>query len=615
MLRAGRDSMLPPKHCRCDCHSLQGGLVKQVLCVFCLALLLSLPGGALGQQPPPRTPQTPASPSAAAASKDEEAAQQRVLAVLRVRSFAERVLTYNDVSLKMTTLAHLANLLWKDDEPYARQLFSKALGFYEAASTSEARPRATAWRRVIMLIARRDPAWAKRLSDAALAAESAGQQSTSRPLRTDFNIAYEMVKENPEQASEFAERSLRGGVSPSMHALLLQLRLRDEAAANALFLKTLDGLLSQPTVDAALLSRLGTYVFTSPRLDGSADPTSMAVIGLRGVALGVPDLTADRPGVPPALVRAYLSAVTKLLMRPIADPNQRQLYYVMGHFMAAKAERYAPELVALMRAAMSTLAQSVPPALTQESTYANFRTKPPQEIGDRLQSIEEIADQATREAAYLFFVADLCQKGDFARARTVAYRIQEINASAQLQTLIDFGEAARMLDKGGKMLAEVEKRAAKLPPGLESAVLWLGIAHASAGAGDMQRADEALRSALKAARSVEDSRRPYLVLNAATQYTRFDRAQAVETLSEAVREFNAQTPEALARTNWRQRVTIGSRYREFPVRARGLEFGFRPAMAKLAAMDVEATLAEVLKLKAEPQQSQGLMALALATLK
>lgn len=38
-------------------------------------------------------------------------------------------------------------------------------------------------------------------------------------------------------------------------------------------------------------------------------------------------------------------------------------------------------------------------------------------------------------------------------------------------------------------------------------------------------------------------------------------------------------------------------------------------MPKLAALDLEATLAEVLKLKNEPQQSQGLMALTAALLK
>jgi hypothetical protein len=589
--------------------------MKQLQCVFCLAVLLSLAGSGLGQQPA-RRPGPPAKPSSAPNSKDEEAKQQRILAVLRVRSFAERVFAFNDVSLKATTLAHLANLLWKEDEPYARQLFTKALDFYSnAVATSEVKPRATAWRRVIMLIARRDPAWAKRLTDAALASESSEQnssQNSSSQLQTDFSIAYDMVKDNPEQAPEFAERSLRGGVNPAMHALLLQLRTRNEAAANALFLKTLDQLLGQAVVDAELMFRLGAYVFTSPKLDDPTNPTVLAFVGLRNVGLGVPDLTADRPGVPPTIVRAYLSAA-KLMLRPIADPKQRQLYYVFGHFMTPKAEKFAPDLVPLIAGAMSTLAQNVPPALTDESAYANFKMTAP--AGDKLEAIENIADQQTREAAYLFFTYDLWQKGDFARARTIASKIQDINTSAQLQTLIDFGEAARMLDKGSKALDEVEKRAGKMPPGLESTVLWLGIAYASIEAGETQRADEALRAALKAARSVEDARLPFLLLNAATQYASFDRAQSVATLADAVREFNARTPDALAKTNWRQRVAIDRYYREFTVKTRGLEFGFGPSIPKLAAMDIEATLAEMLKLKAEPQQAQGLMSLTAAILK
>lgn len=282
----------------------------------------------------------------------------------------------------------------------------------------------------------------------------------------------------------------------------------------------------------------------------SADPTMIAFIVLRDVGLGVPDLTADRPGVPPALARAFINTVTKLMLRPITDAKQRQLYYVLGRFMTPKAERFAPDQLSLIAAAMSTLAQNVPPALADESAYANFKP-PTAQTGDRLEAIENIADQSTREAAYLFYTYELWQKGDFALARTVASKIQDLNTSTQLQTLIDFKEAARMLDKGGsKSLAEVEKRAAKLPPGVESALLWLSIAYASIEAGDTPRADDALRAATKAARGVEDARLPLLLLNAAAQYSRIDRAQAVATLAEAVREFNAQTPEALAHVIW-----------------------------------------------------------------
>jgi hypothetical protein len=588
--------------------------MQQLKSVFCLALLISLAGTALCQQPA-RKSRPAADPQSASLSKDEEARQQRLLAVLRVHGFAERVFAYNDVSLKATTLAHLASLLWKDDEPYARQLFTKALDFYNnAASTSEVKPRATAWRRVVTLIARHDPAWAKRLTDAWLASEGAAGGSSGN-LNTDFGIAYELLQDSPQQVTEFAERSLRGGVSPDMYRLLIQLRTKDEAAANALFLKTLDQLLGQPTVDAELLFRLGLYIFTSPKLDASADPTMMAFVFLMNVGFGVPDITADRPGVPPAVVRAFINTVTKLMLRPIADPKQRQLYYVLGYFMTPKAERFAPDQLSLIAGAMSTLAQNVPPALTDGSAYANFKPPAPQ-TGDRLEAIENITDQSLREAFYLYYVYDLWQKGDFALARTVASRIQDLSTSAQLQTLIDFKEAARLLDKGAKSLAEVEKRAARLPPGLESTMLWLGIAYASIEAGDTQRADEALRAATKAARSVEDARLPFLLLNAATQYGRFDRAQAIATLAEAVREFNAQKPEALARVIWRQHVAIdANRYRDFGIKTRGLEFGFTSAMPKLAALDLEATLAEVLKLKNEPQQSQGLMALTAALLK
>ncbi|HEX8144092.1 MAG TPA: hypothetical protein VF553_15940 [Pyrinomonadaceae bacterium] len=587
--------------------------MKRLRCVFCLSLLFALAGSVCGQQPSrkPRPANNPTTP----APKDEAASQQRILAVLRVHGFADRVLAFNDLNIKTTTLATLAGMLWKDDELYARQLFTKALDLATtAASPSEKKPGPNLWRRVVTLIARRDPAWARRLTDAALSFDSSNPNTTSR-METNFNIAADLVRDDASSVPEFVERSLRNGVHPWMSSLLIQLRIRNEPAANALFLKTLDQLLSEPAVDAELFFRLGTYVFTSPKLDGSADPTVVAFVALRNVGLGVPDLTADRPGVPPTLVRAYLNTAAKLMLRPIADPKQRQLYYVLGYFMTPKAEKFAPELVSVMTAAMSTLASTVPPELAQESSYANFRVTAPKEPGERLQDIESLPDQNTRDIGYMIFVYELWQKGDFKRARTIAAKIMDTGTSAQLQTLIDFGEAARLLDKGNTSLAEAEKIAGKLPLGVESAVLWLGIAYASAEAGDMQHADEALSAALKAARSVEDARKPYLMLNAAIQYARFDRVQMVSALAEAVREFNNQTTEALARVIWRQKVTIGVVGREFLLKMRGVEYGFGPSMPKLAAMDMEATLAEVLKLKGEQQQAQGLLALAGGLLK
>lgn len=61
---------------------------------------------------------------------------------------------------------------------------------------------------------------------------------------------------------------------------------------------------------------LGTYIFTSPKANNS-DPTSLMITRVGDV--GIIDITADQPGISPALVRAYLDVAVKILSRPVSE--------------------------------------------------------------------------------------------------------------------------------------------------------------------------------------------------------------------------------------------------------------------------------------------------------
>src|SRR6266498_2098176 len=56
---------------------------------------------------------------------DLNAQEARRLNVVRVKAFADRAFGFQDLKLKTLTLSQLADVLWVDDEAYARQLFVK----------------------------------------------------------------------------------------------------------------------------------------------------------------------------------------------------------------------------------------------------------------------------------------------------------------------------------------------------------------------------------------------------------------------------------------------------------------------------------------------------------
>jgi len=407
------------------------GVVKRVVQLCALACCVSLwpapVASARQQQQQPGAAKPHAAPPAGAeATKDPEAetlAQQKeaeeAQAIQRATGFAERLLALKRTDVKASAVARLADLLWKHDEAAARRLFSTALELASAKpgdAAAEAQSKARVRRNVFGLLARRDPESAKRLIDEAAA--DGGEALAAERAESDFRVAYDLVKSEPGQSARFAERSLRGTVPPDMYSLLILLRLKDEAAANALFLRTLEQLSAQPSLDADALLSIGTYVFTSPAFNHN-DPTVPPDI-TRVVGVGhhlVYDITADRPNVPREMVRAYLSFAARVLARTGAPPAERPKLYAAAHLLIPKAQRHAPELVQPLMLARQQLVSDVPPELTQEAAYANFKAPVSKEPDEAVREIEKERSAGRRDEQYLILISDLWRRADFERAR------------------------------------------------------------------------------------------------------------------------------------------------------------------------------------------------------
>jgi hypothetical protein len=258
--------------------------------------------------------------------------------------------------------------------------------------------------------------------------------------------------------------------------------------------------------------------------------------------------------------------------------------------------------------------QEVPAELASGTALANF-SAPLKDAEEALRDIAKKTGRDERDGGYLSVAFTLWQRKEFERARTVAARISDDEARHKLATMIDFGEGARALDADPPDPSGAERLARKLPAGVERALLWLGIADALFGAGQPQRGEAAVNEALASARQLNEARRPFLTLNAAAQLARVDPSLAQTTLTGSVLEFNARSAEASGGALWQQRIEAGRMWRDFPLRVRGVSYGWGRALPPLLSTDLEGTVAAVGRLEAEPMRAQALLVAAAFILK
>jgi hypothetical protein len=537
--------------------------------------------------------------------------KQKSLAISYAYLFRERILNLQDAKTKSLACARLADLLWNHDETFARNLFNAALRFSapnRASASSKELATASQWSEIVALIERRDPQWAKQIVDSIEPAEKDATLAERSKVR--FDNGYALLKSDTAQAVNYIERSLRGGINPFMHSFLISLRLKNETAANTLFLRVLEQVAASPGIDADTLLRLGAYVFTSPKIDPhdpTVPPDTIIVIGVGNLLL--PDITADRPNISTQVIWSYLKCAAEILTREAANPTQQApSFYAAGYMLLPKFEKFAPNQTYLIHAAMQLLAAKVPPPLLQDSAYENLKAPAQTDLEQTLKDVEQDEKNQYRDEKYLSLVSELWFRSEFASARKVSARISDEVARASLDTLINFKEAANLIEHE-KAIARVEEIAFRLPHGVERAMLWLGIARVRFTAKRPQRALEAINEALASARKVSDARRPFLLLSAAGQLAAIDADQAKVILLESIRELNAQEAEALTEVQWEQRIECGLLWRYFPLTVKGVEFDFRQTLRPLLKNDMEGTITAALALKDEKQLTKALLAI------
>lgn len=530
------------------------------------------------------------------------------LAVYQVHRLAEKILALRSVRTKAVEVARLASVLWKHDEAHARVLFEKALKLTIAnGGDPEQRALSISHRRVIALIARNDAEWAKRLIAAAAKRDLEDERSKTFSS-TNMGIALDLLDEDSPVAAQFAERSLKGGFNEALVDFLLRLRTKDEAGANRLFVQALNHLSQQPALNVSDLHSLGLYLFSNA---DNVD-TEYHVFSLVEHIL-VPNITADRPNIPQALVRAYFSTAADVLWRMTADARQRKYSYALCYMLLPKSRTLAPDVTAKLEAVMAALSPQVPVTLTKDSAF-RYLNQPPTTTEEKLTKAENRPDQESRDLAYLEIALQTWRKADFKTARIAQGRISVGEASQRLAAIIDFGDGAWTIKQNASELSKAQAMSDRLPEGVERSILLQAIAKIQAKEPNPNLSEETILKALKAARSTSDGRRPFLLLTAAAQLADLKSPVAYSALAEAVKSFNSFEESTLADVDWAQTVEIGPQKARFPLDVANIDFDFNEAFRAIALADPESAMAQADELQHEKLRAQGLVEVARALL-
>lgn len=516
-----------------------------------------------------------------------------------VQDIVQWVVSMRDERISALTLAQIADLSWKVDEDYARGLLAFSLSkliIGQNDSAKEISLKTAAHRKVISLIAKNDLIWAKRLVESLT-------KDSSKKAATNLAIAGDLLESDPERAADFANQSIQTEITRGLISFLRNLRQTNADNANTLFLQILSRYPLQANVEANDYALLGTYLFRSPNVDpGDFQSVMMVRVG----NIGMPDFTANYPGVPPNLILNYIRNAISLINRPSNDSGQRQTKYALGYLLVPKAQEFAPNLVGEILGGMASLAAFVPPEYTTAAAYKYVGMKPgPPE--DRIKEIEKMADSYTRDQLFLDVVFHAYRRSDFEIAKLAASKIDDTKLQDELETLIQFGETNNFLKGKTVDLTEAMQMIDKLPESLEKGLLRLALASIADKAKNKVVAADMLDSARASAKIINNETTPFLLLHISGKMKTNADLQSSVVFAEAVKAFNKI--EDIKDPLLEHKITLEPLSLRFPLAVKDVGLNFQASFQDAVRGDEENAILLVNDIKDERLKGQAYVSL------
>ena len=530
-----------------------------------------------------------AKPQATAATKKNAERARRSQAVTLLTETADKARTFDELFYRARIQMLAADALWSVDAQQARAIFRRA---WEAATASDKADMEEAAREtgalpgaVALMTEARDQVLAKAATrDARLAelflrdlAREKDESSAARnepPRRTAWRelsasgarrlaLGYELLKAGEtRRAVEVATPLVNEGVSASLIAFIMSLRVQSVSEADALYLRLLERAATDPQTDANAVLMLSTPII-SPGLLVVVDEFGSLQFRVLTPQPPITDIPVSM-SMPKAWTNFYKLAAS-VLTRPLPPRDALTMqelvagFYATGRLLPSMENSpwphavYAPALRARhselfneieasrreqvssqfnlerltpagyvdpLRAQTEELAQATTPAEREVIARSIVRTAVRNKFWDRARrAAAEIEDAGRRQSALTFIqvhqIKDILlayedeKDDDF---EGVAKFVREADVPpfakawglAQTAVIAARKRDARTSRNVSELINEAETQAARVAAGTSERVAAYGVITASAARLDAPRAWELLREVVKAANAVED---------------------------------------------------------------------------------------------------------------
>lgn len=477
----------------------------------------------------------------------------RLQAISLLETLASEAGKIEDASDRVRLLLEVADAFWVVDEERARSLFK--LSFQEIDKVSvEGAPNSkqvvsakqSLQRRVLASVARRDPSLAAALirdnSNTNQGAEQRGPDvyGTGSPQSDAMmTLAMGMLESDPKQAVALAALAIRGGgITQNLRLFLLNLREKDQDAANLLFEAALGEASAKSPGRLFDVLALWDYVYQP----------SVFTLGGISWARGRNARRYDTPVSIKQRVLAFMVAALADNIRQLTTSNANSvgghsqtalLYSVMQQVMPSITSDL-PDAASSLYVSLSKLEQdlratgeTVPTLPTSETDGA----APANSIDALLERASASSKAEARDGLYLLVAYKLLQLKQYDRAAEVAEKISDAKRREMITEPIRFNLAGELIEK--ESYNEALENINKIQEVALRITLLARVGQKLFAKGDYSSATESLNRALllvsKAEPSVELSS---ATLSVASSFADYDSSRSFETLLTAIRLTN-----------------------------------------------------------------------------
>ncbi|MEN3334819.1 MAG: hypothetical protein V7641_4184 [Blastocatellia bacterium] len=494
--------------------------------------------------------------------------QQRALWVMD--QLFEAAKEVEDLYLRITTQAKVADALWEYDEARARSMFENLWRAIDSLKPvgqpgQDASPPLAADLRnqlrseVLKFISAHDLDLARRLI-AAVAEKSINEESNHAEISRRIlngqaelylHLAMNLVDRDPPRAFQLARLSLSSEINPELTELLFQLRRKAPVLADELFSHALTLLRRDPAHLIENIDGLSSYVFPN---------YASGVSFLIGQGMGQESVPAEQSN--PALIGPFLDVAYKALMQQAAAMRTNATSFdsslnseqIAASYMVVQAilpffEQYMPDRATALG---SWLSEPVYSAQASAETSWLSNSSQPVSVEELINKADSAQKPEARDSYYMRAARLALQNGDTNAALSLSEQINDARKKADFKSHIRYQAAMAALDKGDVDAAYDFGR--DIPNMQQRALVFGKIVQLLSDKRDLARATEMLNDAeLMIGKSENDPSKARAMIIIANVAARLDLLRGFEIMRSVVKAINqaepARKPQARAKTD------------------------------------------------------------------